>query len=202
MSNYKNYIKDFPKRCNDLLEHFFKDATQLDREVTLLMNVACAGFVIPFERLTPNPDELISTDICMAFDFAKRKFNGIQNKSFKHPQKGIGKGIEDIQIYEVKYDVLAEDDPGRWDKSPVEDANNIQVLSTFRNALAHGTIWMNKGNIIEDIWLVKKNPGEEKWKPTDGYIAVKTSPDSLKKLLKSWFDFLQEASDEHNGSCN
>jgi hypothetical protein len=56
MSNYNNFVQDFPKRCDELLCHFIKPASGRDREVTLMLAVASAGFVIPFERLRQPTD--------------------------------------------------------------------------------------------------------------------------------------------------
>ncbi len=53
MSNYRNFVSDFPQRCDDLLRHFFHEANARKRDVTLMLTVATAGFVMPFERLRP-----------------------------------------------------------------------------------------------------------------------------------------------------
>jgi hypothetical protein len=60
MSSYSNFIKDFPSRCLDILKKYEKYAITHNREVTLMLAIATAGFVIPFERLRPpkeDPDQ-------------------------------------------------------------------------------------------------------------------------------------------------
>jgi hypothetical protein len=54
MSNYSDFIKDFPNRCNELLKCFEKLSPIPNREVTLMLCMATAGFGIPFERIRPN----------------------------------------------------------------------------------------------------------------------------------------------------
>ena len=51
MSNYSSFFaQDFAVRCHDLLRHFYRPAKAKDREVTLLLAVAAAGLVVPYER--------------------------------------------------------------------------------------------------------------------------------------------------------
>ncbi len=54
MSSFANFVEDFPSRCGDLLVRFHQDAVANDREVTLALMVASAGFLVPFERLRPD----------------------------------------------------------------------------------------------------------------------------------------------------
>ncbi|MFQ5546566.1 MAG: hypothetical protein ACE5FE_11345 [Acidiferrobacterales bacterium] len=51
MSNYKDFVQDFPTRCRDVVMAFSKEAQRQDREVTLLLMATTAGFVMPYERL-------------------------------------------------------------------------------------------------------------------------------------------------------
>ncbi len=51
MTAYKNFIKDFPERCRDILERYESDALSGGREVTLTLAMAASGFVVPYERL-------------------------------------------------------------------------------------------------------------------------------------------------------
>jgi hypothetical protein len=51
MSNYQNFIQDFPVRCGEILEDYQKQARKNEREVTHMLAIAAASFLIPFERL-------------------------------------------------------------------------------------------------------------------------------------------------------
>src|SRR5687768_3967400 len=51
MSIYKDFVQDFPRRCHDVLKAFGSESKKQDRDVTLLLMVATAGFVMPYERL-------------------------------------------------------------------------------------------------------------------------------------------------------
>jgi hypothetical protein len=53
MSEYKDFVRDFPLRCHDLLKKFEPGAKLRDREVMLLLAVASAGLVVPYEGLRP-----------------------------------------------------------------------------------------------------------------------------------------------------
>ena len=51
MSNYKDFVSDYPARCRDLLVSMEATADELELKVTFLLMVASAGFVVPLERL-------------------------------------------------------------------------------------------------------------------------------------------------------
>lgn len=51
MSEYQNYIQDFPNRCCEILENFGEEAKEKNLAVTLMLSIATAGFSIPYERL-------------------------------------------------------------------------------------------------------------------------------------------------------
>src|SRR5438093_5745376 len=51
MSNYKNFVSDFPDRCADLLRNFSASARHRNREVTLMLSIATSSIIVPLERL-------------------------------------------------------------------------------------------------------------------------------------------------------
>jgi hypothetical protein len=60
MSEYENFIQDFPNRCSDILRNFYGDAEKLNggREITLMLMTASSGFIVPYEQLRyRNPGE-------------------------------------------------------------------------------------------------------------------------------------------------
>ena len=51
MGAYANFVQDFPKRCNILLNDFHTLAKYRDKEVTLMLSLAATGLIFPHERL-------------------------------------------------------------------------------------------------------------------------------------------------------
>lgn len=51
MSNYDNFVSDFPRRCLELLRGFEKSRDFQKREVTLMLSLATSSIIIPYERL-------------------------------------------------------------------------------------------------------------------------------------------------------
>jgi hypothetical protein len=51
LSNFKNFVTDFPTRCSKLLETFEGQARLRGREVTFVLSMAETGLCIPFQRL-------------------------------------------------------------------------------------------------------------------------------------------------------
>lgn len=51
MTAYKNFVQDFPTRCKDVLELAESRTNHQVREVTLLLVVASAAIIVPYERL-------------------------------------------------------------------------------------------------------------------------------------------------------
>jgi len=83
MSNYKNFIQDFPVRCGEILEDYKSQARKNGREVTHMLAIAAAALPIPFERLRkpaagikhPSRDK-------EKYDSAAGKFANISDKFF------------------------------------------------------------------------------------------------------------------------
>jgi len=51
MSNYNNFVSDFPGRCAELLKEYERSARLRKREVTLMLCIAMPSIVVPLERL-------------------------------------------------------------------------------------------------------------------------------------------------------
>ena len=51
MSDYKNFIQDFPNRCGQILGEYNMQTIKSGREVTHILAIASAALLIPFERL-------------------------------------------------------------------------------------------------------------------------------------------------------
>ena len=51
MSEYRDFVSDFPSRCAELLSSFEQQARHRRREVTLMLCVAAPTIIVPLERL-------------------------------------------------------------------------------------------------------------------------------------------------------
>jgi hypothetical protein len=197
MSQYKNFIQDFPARCEEVLKHFYKPAETKDREVTLLIMTASAAFLVPFERLRGGMSiEHRAQD--------RKKFP----KLAKHLDSELGKPFLTSRFYEKgsgpwfigksegETPVLNPPMNGRFpEKTPTG-----QVLGIIRNALAHGNILTLSDTADSPIarllfWAEDRN---RKDGDPDGYKYVDVSPNDFYSLLINWFEFLNLPEDVTN----
>lgn len=196
MTAYKDFIKDFPGRCLEVLKMAEEPATNSDIEVTLFIMEASAGFVIPFERVRPlneglhpsmdrkkYPEHAKTLDILL-----KEKFLGSQLHLSKTTKWLLGE-LRSI-----------EGAPDEWldQKGFITIQQMVgPVLGILRNALAHGHI-DTKGNPIELILFVsKKNPNDTK----AGYRYLGVPPAEFVKFLENWFRFLAKHKITLNDAC-
>ncbi len=216
MSSYANFIRDFPNRCLDILKNYEKDAYIRDREVTLMLAIATAGFVVPFERLRPSSENLDHpSGDREKFKDAADKFKEILNFPFIRSKLWNG----DVRSW--KFDKELDDvqrEPDFWPelnspKSLSTEKRVSSVLKHLRNALAHGNIY-TKGNPIQLIIFLSRcceyvdnqckhsmlcsNCGskisceyvDKKCEPTNKYDMLGVSPQDFSKFLMNWLNFL------------
>jgi hypothetical protein len=209
---YKNFVQDFPNRCMDLLKLAEEPPRKKDREVTLALMVASAGFVIPFERLRPPGKIDNPVGDREKYSNYSEKLKNLMDTNFRgstlHPEN-----VTDWQAGSLK---SIQGDPDGWqelsqDKTLVEAKTVGNVLKEIRNALAHGNVF-TKGNPISSVVFVsvdtktsyKKTEGKEHHLIIDdekiyvtekheikGYSFVSMSPESFLNFLKLWFKFVQ-----------
>lgn len=79
MAVYRNFISDFPSRCNEILSDYERKATFRGLEVTTMIAIASAGLIIPYERLKksdhPSGDR-------SRFKRASERFDGLGRGNF------------------------------------------------------------------------------------------------------------------------
>lgn len=194
MSNYTNFIQDFPVRCGKILGKYKDTAEKSGLEVTLLISIAAAALPIPFERL-------------------RKPVGGI-----KHPSNDKNKYIRAVGKFGNLCDknFLGSDlwgnDPGSWcwgqvaaelvSKEPESwtsasialpnNLKNIDVLDHLRNALAHGNIFTlpdSSDKIQEIIFLNRRMENKIFLKE---YYFLRVSPIDFNEFLINWIAFLQE----------
>jgi len=194
MSNYTNFIKDFPNRCLDILSKYESMARIENREVTLLLGIATAGLIIPFERLRPPTDNLThpgkDRQNCQA---ATDEFE----RTLKLPFLGSSLWSGDPAAWTFAKDVeQIETEPDCWDelknKKPLSKEKKIgSVTKHIRNALAHGNLF-TIGNPIQLIIFLSRccvYVGGESV-PTDKFAMLATAPNDFLKFLMNWLTFL------------
>lgn len=196
MSSYSNFIQDFPSRCLDILKKYEKDAITHNREVTLMLAIATAGFVIPFERLRPlySEDSDHPSRDREKFSKARNKLERILDVLFVDSalwnKKDVGSWIFAKELRDV------EREPDFWPelKSPKSLSIKKQVssiLKHLRNGLAHGNIY-TKGDPIRLIIFLSRccKYVDKKCIPTDKYDMLAVSPADFCRFLINWLNFL------------
>lgn len=180
MSGYKNFIIDFPSRCNELLKQMQTDGRMAHRNVTSMLAIAAAGFVIPFERLKadhPGRDK-------DSYEEVASQLKQLQEAPF------IGSTLwpndRGSWLYgDVPHPRLPPDEwpdliTPRFDFRP----KTFKTLNIIRNALAHGNIITTGGTIRQIIFVSSKNRERTEFH----FVAV--SPKDFLILLTNWFIFL------------
>src|SRR5271166_3457918 len=187
MTEYKNFIQDFPRRCRDILDIAGKPALPRGREVTLAIMVASAGFVVPYERLTPgHPSE-----DSKRFVGAAEKLKSLLDQAF---MSSVLSNKMSSAWYEGKVGSV-NGDPDSWDglqkRKPFSKEKRVRAtLKVIRNGLAHGNIF-TFGNPIQAIIFFEKKNFNEVGVVRD-YSFVYVAPRDFCQFLENWFHFLND----------
>lgn len=197
MTAYSNFIQDFPARCRDILNSYEQDATQRDREVSLLIMVATSAFIIPYERLNSSDKEHIADD---RDSKAIKELNKFLGGNFTSWQTGnTWSMIEELDGQVIRtsgLDALLQPDK----RHPIPSDKPVSfILAIIRNALAHGNIFIhsatNRGQNtpkMQDIILLSKVRDKETGELTDEYRAVYVSLSDFRTLVLEWISFLEQ----------
>lgn len=182
MGAYKNFISDFPSRCNELLN---TQILQGKRDVTLMLLLASSGIIIPLERLKAS--EHISGDR-ETYNLASQKIDNLANTCFLGSEFWIENPLswEQGKIVNLTgrinpYELIHIAKPVTKEKKVRE------VINLLRNSLAHGNILTMGGQISEIIFL-KRNSDFKKTSDIEyGFLIV--SPNDFREFLINWFEF-------------
>lgn len=182
MSGYTNFIQDFPTRCGELLATYKHRATFQGREVTLMLSIASAGFMIPFERMRakhPFGDKDRYIDLSNEFQaLYKQKFISSDLCSGSAGRWWYGKL--------VSHKGMPDDWPEMQNMQLADNkTKTIDILFHLRNALAHGNIFTTGKKIQKIIFLSKKSDSDD---APFYYLAV--SPDDFCIFITNWFTFI------------
>jgi len=186
MSNYRNFIKDFPNRCGEILKEYKDCSCKNGREVTHMFAIASAAITIPFERLRkkghPAQDK-------KKYPQVVSKFDNLCDKNFLSSNLW-GKASESWKFGQLKKGEV-ELGPENWEENAIsleEDVKVKEVLCIIRNALAHGSIFTlsNADDQIEIIIFLSTS----KEKDTGDFNLIMVSVEDFNELLVKWIDFL------------
>lgn len=192
MSEYANFVSDFPSRCRDVLEQAENKAILTGREVTLAIAIASCGLVIPMERLksrkrgAPHP----SGDL----DRYKSQADSLDTLM---SEKFVGSALQKANLHSWHGGTLGIvsplNDPDQWraltNKKRLDGDKSVSdVMGVLRNALAHGNIFTLGSPEIRDLVFLSEVRDSKK-KVVD-YNFVTTSPSDFTMFLRAWFDFI------------
>ena len=188
MSNYSDFVADFPQRCLEVLTLAQGPAIIERREVTLLLMAASAGIVIPYERLRadariiqPINDRSLHTDAAHQLDgLLADRFLGSRLWSPAAGSRCIGEVQSPAGL------------PDSWPelKSPPPLDTSVRVrdvLRIIRIGLAHGNILTQAdafGQIAHLIFLCGGFDIKSKKHVTVRFVRV--SPSDFLAFLKNW----------------
>lgn len=190
MSEYRDFVHDFPKRCRDVLRAFSSEAALNDREVTLLLMATAAGFVMPLERL--GEGEAILQPPLDRSQYAD---------AMKQLKVELGKKASKSALFRRtawRGGPLrsAEGTPDEWPecRSPQPLSAEItvsDVVRQLRNGLAHGNVFSrpDKDRQIAELVFVRGGT----YRKSGNAIPLKylvVSPRELRQFLNRWFAFV------------
>jgi hypothetical protein len=188
MSQYADFVQDFPKRCHDILSFSQGQSVAKGREVTLSLMVASSAFLVPFERLRSGGRNEHPAKDHNKFPEAANKLNQLFERKF------VGSEVWPYDVSSWTSGKLAsiEGEVDGWaelrkPKAISPDKQVRSVLGILRNALAHGNIYTKGGSIIEALIFVSAIEGDGKY---IGYRYTQVSPVDFRRLLLCWFKFL------------
>jgi hypothetical protein len=184
MSYYSDFISVFPSRCLDVLKAFSEQATLDDREVTLLLCVASAGIVVPYERLKSSEGGHPMRDRNRYSEAAKR-FDALLTEPFL--LSPLGRGTHDWRWKGAVDDVNS--DPIQWSRVArplARDKKGKNVVPVIRHALAHGNIKV-AGDPINELHFLAENRRRD-----DGsFRLLVTSPASFASFVRNWLEAMK-----------
>ena len=182
MSNYKNFITDFPKRCQRILDVHWQSATRNDVEVTLLMSIAGALLCGTRDRL--------------GVDERKREHvfhNPLSDDARAELKQPISQAIPAAKglrwcEFDCARDSITEQ-PESWEKfgdTNLEEPLVLEVLNVIRHALAHGQVQTRGKGRIESLALLN----HRNTKKTKEWAWLEIEPLQLKTVIEWWTEFI------------
>lgn len=190
MSEYKDFIQDYPSRCDKLFNQFSEET---DLDVTLLLALATNAIIFPLERLGKNNgDYPHPAGDGKKFARAKDQFhNKIKNRYFIPDFCAEGS----LLIGTVNQKEITKPNSIWIEKASKlgSDKKTYEILEIFRNGLAHGSIFIEPApetDKIETLIFLSEDRKNDN-KPTDDYLFVVIKVVHFKSFLGKWILFLK-----------
>jgi hypothetical protein len=168
MTAYSDWIQDFPSRARDLLDWYKEDAGENNREVTLLLCVGGLLLSAPYERLRNRGK--VEHSQGDRKDWLIGDFDGTMELSFNDVMTRWNLHSECWQYGNVRdSDHPASPDDWKNDQgrslnddsawAPPQDLKLDTVITTMRNALAHGQVitYSSNSQISKLIFLSERS---------------------------------------------
>ncbi len=194
MSVYRNFICDFPDRCNKILSDYEHRAVFRGVEVTTMLAIASAGLIIPYERLKksnhPSSDRACFENAAERFDeFGKKDFLndyllGV-NGTWHYGE--IPDAVGAVEWWKDGTVPLTDMGEGIITGEEERKKETNYFLNCLRNALAHGNVFTPGGGQITDIVFLSKIEQNRK-----EYSVIIVSPSDFRKFLIKWLEFVRE----------
>lgn len=167
---------------------YFGSAQKNDLEVTLLLNIASSGLIVPYARLSE--DAHPSCD-AIRFQEAKDNLSQILEAPFQGSQLHPDAKSRSWRFGTFE-NVCGDPDAWDWDevKPITEDETAERIVRVLRNALAHGNVFTKGNPNIETLVFLSRKKHN---RPEDGYNCVAVSPVDFKAFLLRWLDALSNA---------
>jgi hypothetical protein len=193
MSAYKNFTGDFPSRCLEILDQQKSWAKFKGRDVTLLLMVASAAFLIPFERLKPTSYRYphpsgdnekfaeLSEDLkdLMTSNFIESRLSPNKETTWKF-KANVPSVSGDLDDWFPKLSM-----------KPISRNKTVSpILKVIRNALAHGNVFTT-GNPIETLIFVTTR--EVNTNQTVKFEVLSVGPEDFSNFIREWVCFLRES---------
>ncbi|ABQ27050.1 hypothetical protein [Geotalea uraniireducens] len=190
MSEYEDFVKDFPKRCQELLNLAERPALDAGREVTLMLMVAATALFIPFERLKPEGRQDHPSKDKERFPQAATELKTLLEKPFTASDL-FDKEAKSWATGRLKsLDGAPDDWPELQRLKPISSEKKVNsIFKTIRNSLAHGNLYTRGGSEIKSIIFISTIEDRDK---IIGFQFVSVSPADFRLFLTRWFEFLDK----------
>ncbi len=167
---------------------YFGSVQRNDLEVTLLLNIASSGLIVPYARLS---EDAHPSGDAIRFHEAKVSLNQVLDAPFQgsqlHPEANSGSW----RFGKLK-DLCGDPDAWAWDNvKPITAKKTVRpIVKVLRNALAHGNVFTKGRPHIETLVFISRIDRE---KPELGYECISVSPADFKAFLDCWLVVLSNA---------
>jgi len=191
MTEYKNFIEDFPSRCRNILHLAGRPALSRGCEVTLILMVASAGLVVPYERLKPDRGcGAHPSGDTKTFADAAEKLKSLLDEPFISSVLWSGPSSTWFHGKLVSLNGHPESWEGLQKRKPLSREKKVgTVVKIIRNALAHANICTFKDPIEAIIFINSNLNGDHQARD---YSFIYVVPKDFQKFLENWFDFLKD----------